>query len=1831
MIKKYRNFRFKSSSATMKRRIILTLIACIGCFLIVSSFYSNNIYTNILNNIDNDKTIIDKFPKTSAPPTFSIDSPSNYSLFGKIAPNYSLTITAGGNFTWYEFIEPNLGVNSTPIELEGTDNEYFETPFNQTMWNSLSNGTATVRFYVNNSLGETGYLDAIIRIDIRDPIINILSPTGGFFNSTPPDYNVDISDPNLNTTWYTLNTNQTKHIFTTNGPIEGWSYVADGLVTITFYANDSVSNENSDSVQVTKDIIDPGAPSLLISDPSSWTNVSSFDLYWTNPSDDSGIVGAYYKLYSAPDNDTDGVYVPGVNIESILEISVSSDDVHDVYIWLNDSAGNGNHLNYNSTQLYLDTTAPSIPLDFVATPDSWTDINDFDLSWTNPSDDSGIIGAYYKLYSAPDNDTDGVYVPGVNIESILGISVSSDGVHDVYVWLNDSVGNIDRTNIASTQLSLDTSNPILVINQPTDLDYYKTRPPINITVYDPNLDFLIYTVTGHSPSGISLENNTQDFLNQDIWDSLPEGAFSVEIIAVDTFNHRNDTFILTLYKDTIAPSLTVNSPINNTYWNLAPYLNITAVDPNFDTIWYSVYNVNITIENNKLEQLNSSIWNSLLDDEEQFEIKFYANDSFGHINNTYSRTLYKDIVVPTLIINSPLNNTYHKIEPIINVTVLDPYFHSLWYRVDTQNVPLINNTNSQLNRSIWDNLIPEEGSFIIYFYANDSAGNLNELFRLDLNKDIRDPVISIKIPGQELIGQPAPDFEISIDELNLNRTWYMLYNQTWNSANYSFNGVIGKINQTAWEEFGDGNVTIRFYANDTLNNIGYNETTVLKNTVAPIITIYSPADDQLFGIEAPNITQIYKAGLELDTTWYTLDGGTTNFTFSGSWVVINQTAWADYDFGDVIITFYINDSLGIIGFDVITLQKDPNPPLVYITYTDPVNNSYCAAEPSFRITVYEPNIDSIWYRVGATNKPIINNTIMTLNDTIWNSLSQGKFIIEVFAIDILGYLNDSFTLTFYKDTLAPILVINQPYDGNYYNAAPPINVTVYEPNLAFLKYTVINYFPLDNWITDKNNTEVPLNPDIWQDLAQGAFQIEFTCFDDFGQSTVFSLTLYKDTIGPIFENLIPSNSTCYNSAPFLMISYLDPNLQTIYFKIDTYTIPIPNNTLQAFNSSIWDGLTDDPFTIEFYANDTFGYNSTSVYLTLIKDTTIPQIIVNSPNNSTVYSEAPTMDISISDLNPGSIWYTVNTLGTNVILSGLEALDSTIWSDLDQGEFQVYIFANDSAGNLNDSVILTLYKDTVAPLVTVNLPLNNTYWSDNLDLIFNVTAYDPNLDSIYYQVLGRPQRYLTNNTDAVFSTPDWILLQPGPFFVDIFAEDSLGNINDSIRLILYKDIVDPVINIISPQPDEIYGEISPDFEISIIEPNLNQTWYMLYNQTWNSLNYLFNESTGKINQVAWEEFWNGTVTIRFYANDTAGNVNYEYITIQKNIYDPIITINSPGDDDLFGITAPNFIIYKSGPELNTTWYTLDNGLTNVTFTELSGQINQTVWDTFNFETITVRFYINDTFGKVGFDEVSIRKDPDMPIIIVNSPNNHTAYASSPFIDLTIIEPNLDKVWYRINTIVIDITANFTQFINVPTWNSLPQGEFTVELFANDTMGNINNFTTLHLSKDTIGPNITIIRPTENQKVGRNAPTFDLLISDDHEVDLRWYTIGIGSTPREFTDLVGIIDQNLWEQIWDDSTQGEIIIIRFYAEDALGNEDFKEINLIVEKPLDLPRYLSEPLGLLISSLTLAVMVPVTVKLVKSRYYKALNVKVKRRLRKVLITAAFFLSLLTLYFIF
>ncbi|MFX1499726.1 MAG: TIR domain-containing protein, partial [Promethearchaeota archaeon] len=137
------------------------------------------------------------------------------------------------------------------------------------------------------------------------------------------------------------------------------------------------------------------------------------------------------------------------------------------------------------------------------------------------------------------------------------------------------------------------------------------------------------------------------------------------------------------------------------------------------------------------------------------------------------------------------------------------------------------------------------------------------------------------------------------------------------------NGVIGNY----WDNYTGGDAN-----DDGIGDIPYNITGLAKSKdnfpiwedgdqVAPIISIISPNEYQIFQYNAPfyNIT-IFES-YELDSIWYTIDNGITNYTISNLTGFINQTAWDGANKGAVMIVFYANDTSGHIGNNSVSIGK----------------------------------------------------------------------------------------------------------------------------------------------------------------------------------------------------------------------------------------------------------------------------------------------------------------------------------------------------------------------------------------------------------------------------------------------------------------------------------------------------------------------------------------------------------------------------------------------------------------------------------------------------------------------------------------------------------------------------------------------------------------------------------------------------------------------------------------------------------------------------------------------------------------------------------------------
>jgi hypothetical protein len=100
-------------------------------------------------------------------------------------------------------------------------------------------------------------------------------------------------------------------------------------------------------------------------------------------------------------------------------------------------------------------TAIDSPSGLACNPAGWSQDNSFVVRWENPEDLSGIAAAYYRVGTAPQYLRDGTRVPGADLTQIGGVTLPAEGLHTVWIWLEDRAGNIDHTGAQPTSCKYD--------------------------------------------------------------------------------------------------------------------------------------------------------------------------------------------------------------------------------------------------------------------------------------------------------------------------------------------------------------------------------------------------------------------------------------------------------------------------------------------------------------------------------------------------------------------------------------------------------------------------------------------------------------------------------------------------------------------------------------------------------------------------------------------------------------------------------------------------------------------------------------------------------------------------------------------------------------------------------------------------------------------------------------------------------------------------------------------------------------------------------------------------------------------------------------------------------------------------------------------------------------------------------------------------------------------------------------------------------------------------------------------------------------------------------
>ncbi len=234
----------------------------------------------------------------------------------------------------------------------------------------------------------------------------------------------------------------------------------DGVHTIAYSATDVACNREATRTSQLK--IDKTAPTTVhqldgLQGENGWFVASpvAVVLSASDPApgiQSSGLDALWYRI----DN---GSWLTRTQSASL---TISGEGIHVVQYYATDLAGN-----IEPTKAFtvgIDLTPPGSIIHVpIVSPPSWSNINCFDVSWwnENPSDTSGIAGAYYSFHE-PSTSTDGTLVPGDNIMSLSCIQVPAelgDGAHNLHIWLRDKAGRSDQRTRRTVTLRIDRIAP----------------------------------------------------------------------------------------------------------------------------------------------------------------------------------------------------------------------------------------------------------------------------------------------------------------------------------------------------------------------------------------------------------------------------------------------------------------------------------------------------------------------------------------------------------------------------------------------------------------------------------------------------------------------------------------------------------------------------------------------------------------------------------------------------------------------------------------------------------------------------------------------------------------------------------------------------------------------------------------------------------------------------------------------------------------------------------------------------------------------------------------------------------------------------------------------------------------------------------------------------------------------------------------------------------------------------------------------------------------------------------------------------------------------------
>jgi hypothetical protein len=383
---------------------------------------------------------------------------------------------------------------------------------------------------------------------------------------------------------------------------------------------------------------------------------------------------------------------------------------------------------------------------------------------------------------------------------------------------------------------------------------------------------------------------------------------------------------------------------------------------------------------------------------------------------------------------------------------------------------------------------------------------------------------------------------------------------------------------------------------------------------------------------------------------------------------------------------------------------------------------------------------------------------------------------------------------------------------------------------------------------------------------------------------------------------------------------------------------------------------------------------------------------------------------------------------------------------------VVVWVNNSANVTNSSIRIGFTVDSIAPVVSIQIPQNTTY-NYNTSLWINFTATDNlAIDQCRYSIDGAASILLTNCQNTTFNVSE------GWHRIYLIVNDTINNTNTSNVNFTINTLISAVT--INSPTNLTYNVTTVNLNYTV-GPDHDQCRYEL-DYTNNSLTTCQNTSLSNLAQ--------GWHTVVVWVNNSANVTNSSTrIGFTIDNIGPVITMTQP-TNTTYASTNVSFSI-SANEALTWCKYEFNNVNTSLpatacggnsatgsgTFIALAGLNNFTIWANDSGGNWTAATRINFT----------VKYNITQPTL--NSPTNTTYNTTTINLNYTVSNDH-DQCRYE-----LDYTNNSLTTCQNTSLSSLAQGWHTVVVWVNNSANVTNSSARIGFTVDSIAPVVSIQIP------------------------------------------------------------------------------------------------------------------------------------------------------------